>query len=78
MKIAFLGVGTMGRPMLANLVKKGHSVVAYDIAPEALSAAVKLGAGAAGSAAEATAQGEIVIAMLQFAYRLTGNDTNRP
>ena len=25
MKIAFLGVGTMGRPMLANLVKKGHT-----------------------------------------------------
>ena len=64
MKIAFLGAGTMGRPMLANLVKKGHSVVAYDIVPEALSAAVTLGAGAAGSAAEATAQGEIVIAML--------------
>ena len=26
MKIAFLGAGTMGRPMLANLVKKGHTV----------------------------------------------------
>ena len=64
MKIAFLGAGTMGRPMLANLIKKGHSVVAYDIVPEALSAAVALGAGAAGSAAEATAQGEAVIAML--------------
>src|SRR5262245_12025391 len=64
MKIAFLGVGTMGRPMLANLVKKGHGVVAYDVVPEALSAAVKLGAAAAGSAAEATAQGEMVIAML--------------
>lgn len=64
MKIAFLGAGTMGRPMLANLIKKGHSVVAYDVAPEALSAAVTLGAGAAGSAAEATAQGEAVIAML--------------
>jgi 3-hydroxyisobutyrate dehydrogenase len=64
MKIAFLGAGTMGRPMLANLVKKGHGVVAYDIAPEALRAAVGLGAGAAGSAAEATAQAEMVIAML--------------
>jgi 3-hydroxyisobutyrate dehydrogenase len=64
MNIAFLGTGTMGRPMLANLVKKGHRLIAYDIAPEALAAAVKLGAHAAGSAAEATAQGEIVIAML--------------
>jgi 3-hydroxyisobutyrate dehydrogenase len=64
MKIAFLGTGTMGRPMLANLVKKGHAVVAHDILPEALTAAVKLGAAAAGSAAEATAQAEAVIAML--------------
>jgi len=64
MKIAFLGTGTMGRPMLANLVKEGHQVIAYDIVPEALTAAVELGATAAGSAAEATAQGEIVIAML--------------
>jgi 3-hydroxyisobutyrate dehydrogenase len=64
MKIAFLGTGTMGRPMLANLVKKGHAVLAHDIVPEALSAAVKLGATAAGSAAEATVQAEVVIAML--------------
>jgi 3-hydroxyisobutyrate dehydrogenase len=64
MKIAFLGAGTMGRPMLANLVKKGHGVVAYDVAPEALRAAALLGAAAAGSAAEATAQGDAVIAML--------------
>lgn len=64
MRIAFLGVGTMGRPMLANLIKKGHHVVAYDIVPEALTAAVTLGASAASSAAEATAAGETVIAML--------------
>ena len=64
MKIAFLGAGTMGRPMLANLVKKGHAVVAYDVVPEALRAAAALGATAVGSAAEATAQGDAVIAML--------------
>jgi 3-hydroxyisobutyrate dehydrogenase len=64
MKIAFVGTGTMGRPMLANLVKKGHKVVAYDVVPEALTAAVKLGASGAGSAAEATAQADLVITML--------------
>ena len=31
MKIGFIGTGTMGQPMLSNLLKKGHSVVAYDI-----------------------------------------------
>jgi 3-hydroxyisobutyrate dehydrogenase len=64
MRIAFVGTGTMGRPMLGNLVKKGHRVVAYDVAPAALAAAVKLGATGAGSAAEATTQAEVVITML--------------
>ena len=29
MKIGFIGTGTMGRPMLANLVKTGFEVTAY-------------------------------------------------
>ena len=33
MKIGFIGTGTMGQPMLANLVKKGFSIVAYDVVP---------------------------------------------
>jgi 3-hydroxyisobutyrate dehydrogenase len=64
MRIAFVGTGTMGRPMLGNLVRKGHQVVAYDVVPEALASAVKLGATGAGSAAEATTQAEVVITML--------------
>jgi hypothetical protein len=32
MKIGFIGTGAMGRPMLANLVKKGHAVSAFDVA----------------------------------------------
>jgi len=39
MKIGFIGTGTMGQPMLANLVKKGFQAIAYDTAPAALSAA---------------------------------------
>ena len=64
MKIAFIGTGTMGQPMLANLIRKGHSVVAYDVVPEALAAAVKLGATAAGSTADAVRAGELVVTML--------------
>jgi len=30
MKIGFIGTGTMGQPMLANLVKKGFQAIAYD------------------------------------------------
>src|SRR5229473_1908169 len=64
MKIGFIGTGTMGQPMLSNLVKKGHAVVAYDIVDAMLAAAVKRGAARAGSAADAAKQSELVITML--------------
>ncbi|OLD96085.1 MAG: hypothetical protein AUG80_15090 [Candidatus Rokubacteria bacterium 13_1_20CM_4_68_9] len=64
MNVAFIGTGTMGAPMAANLVKKGFAVVAYDIVPAALAAAARAGATQAGSAAEAAKQAEIVVTML--------------
>lgn len=67
MHIAFIGTGNMGRPMLANLLRAGHSATAYDIVPAALDAAVALGAARAGSLAEAAAAGEIVISILPSA-----------
>src|SRR5438132_5948097 len=64
MNVAFIGTGTMGAPMAANLVKKGFAVVAYDIVPAALAAAARAGAKEAGSAADAAKQAEIVVTML--------------
>src|SRR5213596_2626678 len=64
MKIGFIGTGTMGQPMLANLVKKGFQAVAYDAVPAALDAGVRLGGERAGSAASAAAAADLVIAML--------------
>jgi 3-hydroxyisobutyrate dehydrogenase len=64
MKIGFIGTGTMGQPMLANLVKKGFAVTAFDVVPAALAAAVRLGAERVGSAGEAAANCELVITML--------------
>ncbi len=64
MKIGFIGTGTMGRPMLQNLLKKGFAVTAYDIVPAALDAAFAAGAGRAGSLAEAAAASDLVITML--------------
>jgi len=64
MKIGFVGTGTMGQPMLSNLLKKGHSVVAYDIVEAMLEGAVKRGATRAGSASEAAKASEVVITML--------------
>ena len=64
MKIGFIGTGTMGQPMVRNLIAKGFGVVAYDAVPAALDAAVKLGASASGSAADAAKQADLVVTML--------------
>jgi len=64
MKIGFIGTGTMGQPMVRNLLAKGFTVVGYDVVPAALEAAVKLGAKACGSAAEAAKQADLVVTML--------------
>jgi 3-hydroxyisobutyrate dehydrogenase len=64
MNIGFIGVGAMGQPMLANLAKKGHRLVAYDRAEAALAAAVTLGAARATSAAAAARDVELVITVL--------------
>jgi len=64
MKIGFIGTGTMGQPMLANLVNKGFQVVAWDVVPAALDAAARLGAARAGSIRETAADSNLVITML--------------
>jgi len=63
-KIGFVGTGTMGQPMVNNLITKGFEVVAYDIVPACVDAAVKLGATACGSAAEAARRSDMVVTML--------------
>lgn len=64
MIVGFIGIGAMGRPMLANVITKGFGAVAYDVVPAALDAAVKLGAKAAASAAEAVGQADIVVTIV--------------
>ena len=63
-RIAFIGVGNMGLPMLRNLLVAGHEVRAYDVSPDALAQAVQAGAGEAASLADAVAAAEMVITML--------------
>ena len=64
MHVGFIGVGAMGRPMAANLIKKGFTVNAYDASAEALAAIVTLGAAQAGSSADAARVSDIVITIL--------------
>ena len=62
--IGFIGLGNMGAPMAANLLKAGHRVIGYDLVPGQVAAFATQGGQAAASAAEAVASGEIVITML--------------
>ena len=59
MKIGFIGLGNMGAPMAANLVKAGHEVTGFDVAGVTIDGAVT-----AKSAAEAAAGQDAVITML--------------
>lgn len=63
-KIGFIGLGNMGGPMAGNLVKAGHTVTGFDLVPEFLKRAGERGVTAAGSAAEAVREAEIVVTML--------------
>ncbi len=63
-KIAFIGLGNMGGPMSANLIKAGHAVTGFDLVRAALDGFAKAGGKPAKSAAAAVADAEVVITML--------------
>jgi 3-hydroxyisobutyrate dehydrogenase len=62
--IGFIGLGNMGGPMAANLVKAGHRVRGFDIGAAALERFVAAGGERAADAADAAASAEIVVTML--------------
>jgi len=62
--IAFIGLGNMGNPMAANLVKAGHAVQGFDLQPENLAIARENGVVAMANAAAAAKDAEVVITML--------------
>lgn len=63
-RIAFIGLGHMGGPMAANLVKNGYAVAAFDLSEAALAAARSAGVTVAPSAAAAVEGASVVISML--------------
>ncbi|NKC02632.1 3-hydroxyisobutyrate dehydrogenase [Brucella haematophila] len=62
--IAFIGLGNMGGPMAANLVKAGHTVRGFDLLPQHLEEARANGLQIATSAVDAVADVDTVITML--------------
>ncbi len=64
MKIGFVGLGIMGRPMALNLVKGGHEVTVWARRTESMQPLLAAGAKGAGSPAEAATGNELVISMV--------------
>ncbi len=63
-RIAFIGLGIMGSPMAANLVRAGHQVAGHDHKQASMDRLAALGGRAAPTVAAATEGAEIVITML--------------
>ena len=63
-KIAFIGLGAMGQPMAANILRKGTVLTVHDIDQERMAPLHNLGAVFADSVTEAAAGAEIVVTML--------------
>jgi 4-hydroxybutyrate dehydrogenase/sulfolactaldehyde 3-reductase len=62
--IGFIGLGKMGRPMAANLGRKGFALVVHDVSPQPVAELEKLGASPAASVADVAARADVVFTML--------------
>ncbi|MDN8541782.1 2-hydroxy-3-oxopropionate reductase [Erwinia sp. ACCC 02193] len=64
MKIGFIGLGIMGKPMSKNLIKAGYSLVVRDHNAESVAELVALGATSGDSAKAVAEQSDVIITML--------------
>ncbi|RWO34908.1 MAG: 3-hydroxyisobutyrate dehydrogenase [Mesorhizobium sp.] len=62
--IAFIGLGNMGNPMAANLVKAGYAVHGFDLIPENLANAKEHGVVVMANAVATVKEADVVITML--------------
>ncbi|MGA5821837.1 2-hydroxy-3-oxopropionate reductase [Kitasatospora sp. NPDC094028] len=63
-KIAFVGLGIMGKPMAVNLVKAGHHVTGFDLSRASIDTVVAAGGHGAAGIADAVRDAEVVITMV--------------
>lgn len=63
-RIAFIGLGIMGGPMAANLVKAGYDVTGYNRSRGKVDALVEAGGTGADSVAEAVAEADVIITIV--------------
>ena len=63
-KVAFVGLGTMGQPMAKNVAKKGYALSVFNRTPEKALPLKEVGAALAASPKEAAKGADVVILML--------------
>ena len=63
-RIGFIGLGRMGRPMAANLCRKGFSLLVHDVNPEPVKLLVAEGAQAGNGAAAIARSSDVILTML--------------
>ena len=63
-RVGFIGLGRMGRPMAANLQRKGVQLTVFDIVATPMAVLVQLGARQAASLAEVVENSDVVVTML--------------
>ena len=63
-EVGFVGLGIMGKPMVRNLMKAGHSVTVYDLFGTAMEEVATDGAKTASSAREVAEKASVVITMV--------------
>lgn len=64
MKVGFIGLGIMGKPMSLNLLKAGYALVVQDRNPDVVKELVKAGAELAHTAKEVAEKSDVIITML--------------
>ncbi len=62
--VAVIGLGIMGGPMAANLVRSGFDVVGYNRSPAKVETLVSAGGRGASSIAEAVAEADVILTMV--------------
>ncbi|MGB0564530.1 MAG: NAD(P)-dependent oxidoreductase [Spirulinaceae cyanobacterium] len=70
MKIGVIGTGLMGQPLALRLLKRGHTVIAYNRTPEKLTAIAAAGGAIAPDAATVCQQSSVVILFLTDAIAI--------
>ncbi|MFZ2650171.1 MAG: NAD(P)-binding domain-containing protein, partial [Burkholderiaceae bacterium] len=64
MRVGFVGLGAMGQPMAANIVKAGHTLRGFDVRAQALAELTAAGGNAVSSVSEASRDADLLWLMV--------------